>query len=324
LGGDSLLATLILSRVKSKLNVDLPMAKFWDAPAIGGLAGLVRRFEKDASYARMQPWHAGGEGLPYFNVPGVGADVAVVKNKRWVQLGRPVYGMKYRGIDGVERPHDTVEEIAAYLVEEMRKIQPEGPYHVGGVSFGGMVAFEAARQLREMGEETALLVMMDTRVEGHAKPRKEAGLLGYCERALLCLLPVGEQMAFTRESLKGALRQARYRVSVPFVRRRCARKGRPLPEVYRFYDLLNRAVAAKRRYQVKAYDGPVALFRFSEQAPDRLYEVEPTLGWGPYCPNLDIHDLPGKHGDLGRNPEAVECYYEAVVKLLAALPGGEE
>jgi thioesterase domain-containing protein len=93
--------------------------------------------------------------------------------------------------------------------------------------------------------------------------------------------------------------------------------------VYRFYDLLNRAVIAKRRYEVKPYDGKVILFRVSEQAPDRLFEVDPTLGWGRWCANLEICDLPGGHGDLGKNPQAAERFYGKMNELLSVTGAGQ-
>ncbi|MEM8955670.1 MAG: AMP-binding protein [Verrucomicrobiota bacterium] len=317
LGGDSLMAALMLSRVERKLDTDLPLASFWEEPTIRALAELVRMRGTDSSYLRVVSIRKEGEREPFFRVPSAGADVATLINPDWgKESGRPIYGVQYRGIDGVERAHDRVEDMAAYVVEEMRRVQAHGPYHLGGVSFGGLVAFEAACQLRDVGESTALLILSDTRLEGHARPRAGVGLRGWCERAVLKLLPVGEQVAVTRESVKGALRQAWYRGAVPFMRRRSARRGKPMPKVYRFYDLLNRAVVAKRRYEPRAYEGPVVLLRREEQAPVHLFDVDPTLGWGGICPQLEIMDIPGGHGPMKKGSETYAAYVRVMDELM--------
>jgi hypothetical protein len=100
----------------------------------------------------------------------------------------------------------------------------------------------------------------------------------------------------------------------------CARRGRTLPKVYRFYNLLNHAVTAKRRFRPRPYQGPVTLFRAEVQAQDRLFEIDATLGWGALCPDLTIFDLPGGHGASGKD-EAVRGYFaDAMDALLDGIP----
>ena len=79
-------------------------------------------------------------------------------------MGRsqPFYGLQSRGIDGVSRPHHSIEEMANAYLAEIRELQPEGPYMLGGYSGGGLVAFEMAHQLTAAGETVALVVMFDT------------------------------------------------------------------------------------------------------------------------------------------------------------------
>src|SRR6185295_1833510 len=78
-------------------------------------------------------------------------------------LGRewPVYGLQARGIEGDLTPFDRIEEMAASYIEALRSVQREGPYTLGGWSFGGLVAFEMAQQLKEAGHEVALLALLD-------------------------------------------------------------------------------------------------------------------------------------------------------------------
>ena len=75
---------------------------------------------------------------------------------------RPFYGMQAPSVNGVGRRFETIEETATYYIEAMRAVRPEGPYHLGGHSSGGVVAFEMARQLRRDGHEVGCVVLLDT------------------------------------------------------------------------------------------------------------------------------------------------------------------
>lgn len=99
-----------------------------------------------------------------------------------VQIGadRPVYGLQARGIYGGQAPHETFEEMARDYLAEIRSVQPQGPYLIGGFSGGGLVAYEMAQQLRASGEDTALVVMLDT-------PYPDVPVLSIQDRAMMKL-----------------------------------------------------------------------------------------------------------------------------------------
>src|SRR4029077_8113983 len=101
--------------------------------------------------------------IPFFCVHGSGGNVLNFRDlSQAMGRSQPFYGLQSRGIDGVSRPHHSIEEMAAAYVTEVREVQPEGPYLLGGYSGGGVVAFEMAHQLTAAGEAVALLVMFDT------------------------------------------------------------------------------------------------------------------------------------------------------------------
>ena len=83
---------------------------------------------------------------------------------------QPFYGLRARGVDGVTPPHTKIEDMAAYYIKALRPVQPHGPYLLGGYCFGGVVAFEMARQLQAQGEPVALVGIF----EGYAPVRKIA------------------------------------------------------------------------------------------------------------------------------------------------------
>ena len=82
---------------------------------------------------------AGGVVFPYYNLaPYLGDE-------------RPIYGLQDPGLEKGHAPFETVEDLAAYYISAMKTVQPQGPYMMGGWSFGGTVAFEMAQQLRRAG-----------------------------------------------------------------------------------------------------------------------------------------------------------------------------
>ena len=84
----------------------------------------------------------------------------VLSFSRYLGDDQPCYGIRPHGQDGRKAP-DTVEEMAADYLRQIRGVQPQGPYLIGGFSFGGLVAYEMAQQLRQSGQDVGLLVLID-------------------------------------------------------------------------------------------------------------------------------------------------------------------
>jgi thioesterase domain-containing protein len=106
---------------------------------------------------------SGGSKRPFFCVPGAGGNVIYFYHlARYLGSDQPFYGLQARGLDGEQMPHTQVEDMAAYYIEALQTVQPQGPYLLGGHSFGSYVAFEMARQLLHQGQEVALLAILDT------------------------------------------------------------------------------------------------------------------------------------------------------------------
>src|SRR6516162_7590298 len=98
-----------------------------------------------------------------FIVPGHGdsaAELSLLCSK--IRTGHRIYGLQPRGIDGIGEPFDRIEDIARHFVSAIVDVQPHGPYHLIGFSLGGIVAFEAAHQLRRRHESIAFLGLLDT------------------------------------------------------------------------------------------------------------------------------------------------------------------
>ena len=165
LGGHSLLGIQLFNQIKKQLNQALPIATLFQSPTIEELAQLLRQNQKQgnaitwSSLVAIQPY---GKKKPLFIVPPAGTTVIKLKDlPRYLKPDQPLYGLQYLGMDGEREAFTTVEEMAAHFVQEIRTLQPQGPYYLGGKCSGGIVAYEMAQQLISQGQEVALLAMID-------------------------------------------------------------------------------------------------------------------------------------------------------------------
>ncbi|MFI9782965.1 amino acid adenylation domain-containing protein [Kitasatospora sp. NPDC051984] len=162
LGGHSLLAARLISKVRAALGLELSMRSFFEAPTVAGLAERAGVDNGAEALEVVLPLRTGGDLPPLFCIhPGGGLAWSYSSFMKYVPAGMPFYGIQARGLLHPDDMPATVREMATAYVEEIRRIQPEGPYHLLGWSFGGIVAFEMATQLRADGREVALLTLLD-------------------------------------------------------------------------------------------------------------------------------------------------------------------
>ena len=148
LGGHSLLAVRVMAEVAKKFRKQLPLATLVQAPTIAELAGLLRDTTWSASWSSLVPIQPDGTKPPFYCVHAAGGNVLTYFDlARHLGPDQPVYGLQARGLDGKQPPHNCLEEMARDYIAEIRQLQPEGPYYLGGTSWGGMIAFEIAQQL---------------------------------------------------------------------------------------------------------------------------------------------------------------------------------
>ena len=192
LGGQSLIAVRLFTSMKKRYAIDLPLSTLFEAPTIAQSAaivaaklGIVDAIDGDAldgdatavdvvelpaassdesGFRSLVTIQRGNEQLiPFFCVHGSGGNVLNFRDlSQAMGRSQPFYGVQSRGVDGQSRPHGSIEEMATAYLAEIREVQPEGPYMLGGYSGGGLVAFEMAQQLTAAGEKIALLVLFDT------------------------------------------------------------------------------------------------------------------------------------------------------------------
>ena len=195
--------------------------------------------------------------------------------------------------------------MAAYYIEALQTVQPEGPYCLAGWSMGGTVAFEMAQQLHAQGQRVALLALLDTRIptpdEKFAEQDFESTLLADVVRYFgLSLDPEDLSRLPEDEVLARVLEQAKKAGLVP--------SELEVSQAQRFVELCKADFRATRNYVLHRYPGRVTLFKASEELGGT--SSDPTLGWGEWAAGgVEVHAVPGNHANM---------VYEPHVEVLAA------
>jgi amino acid adenylation domain-containing protein len=174
LGGHSLLAVRLFSEIERKLGARLPLAALFQTATIAGLAELIdgqAPADQAKQWPSIVPMRPGRDRRPLFLVGWVEGEVLGYRDLV-ERLGgeMPIIGLQPPGVDGERLPLARVEELAAHYVREIREVQPEGPYLLGGYCFAGLVAYEIGCQLKEQGQEISMLALIDVYPKRPGRP----------------------------------------------------------------------------------------------------------------------------------------------------------
>jgi thioesterase domain-containing protein/acyl carrier protein len=298
LGGHSLLAARLIAQIEKETGQNIPVATLFGAPTI---AELARKID-DHSYANawaplveLRSPTAEPEGAPFFCIHSLGANlVSFHKLATLLRPDRAVYGLQPHGLDGKQKPLDNLEAMAAAYLEEIRKKQPDGPYYLGGICLGGVVAYEVARRLEAAGQEVRLLALIDSFM-----PSEPQYLHVRSTTAEYLDFHLGEILL-----LSGF---ARWKYVAHWLGNGFVRLGRALGLGSR--DSVTRATRHVAQANVKAmlgytpgrYGGRITQMMCSDWA-ERSYE-DRRLAWSSVAEGgLEVHIVPGNHLTMVEEP----------------------
>jgi thioesterase domain-containing protein/acyl carrier protein len=163
LGGESSLAVQMFARVEEAYGVKLPLATLYEAPTVAELAAILRSEVPYAGWSPLVPIQSSGSRPAFFCMHGAGGNVLAYRElSKHLGDDQPFYGLQAPGLGGKCPPVAKIEDMARLYTKEIRKVQPNGPYFLGGYCMGGTIAYEVAQQLSQAGERVALLALFDT------------------------------------------------------------------------------------------------------------------------------------------------------------------
>lgn len=222
--------------------------------------------------------------------------------------GQTFQGVQSRGLNKDDEPHTSMEAMAAYYVEAVRELQPEGPYMFVGYSFGSHVAYEMAQQLHAAGSKVSLLAFLDT-----SRSDSNTGFEGEFEDALYWYSRYRRTLDVQLSELRGLDPDAQIDYVIERIRRsddQPSYMSMPHCNPHRILKVEKCNHQALFTYKHKPYAGQITLLRTAER--DASPSDPPDMGWGPYAGGgLKIHRIPGSHQTLLFDP-----YIEAVGRVL--------
>ena len=219
---------------------------------------------------------------------------------------RALYGLRLENTEQFSKPY-RIEDIASYHIETLRKIQPKGPYLLGGWCLAGVLAYEMARQLTQQGELVELVAMFDSANPAYLRRFNKLELMirrtlfwgnktTMHTRRLVGMNPRNAAHYLWERigSLKQAARRTLWRLSYKFRNEKTQEVSEELKDASAVVYL------AARAYQPGPYHGRVALFR-SALEPMSLHR-DPKLGWKELIPQLEVEEIPGDHRQILEEP----------------------
>lgn len=289
LGGSSIKAVQVVSYAK-RAGYDLQPSDFFTHQTIADLSKIIAhrlQANKNASHINAEekciiPMQTEGVKVPFFFMsPGFSVYDKVI---RALDKDQPFYFF-------IPHSYRSVEEIAEYYIREMKKIQPEGPYCLGGYCGFGEVALEMAQQLTAKGEEVAFLALFEFYYPAVIKPFK-----------------LKERFEFYYEELKNLTAGKKLQLLSDLLYRQIRRFKRKTTKVIdvKFRNLPDKSgyFIGKGLYTAKPYQGKVLLFKSSIRTL-RIIEA-PLMGWSNYFSNAELFIVEGNHKTMFYNPGSVQ------------------
>lgn len=316
LGGHSLIAVRLFAMIRKTYSVDFPISVLFEAPTIAACAAMIEerigpqdgeatdapKKAPSRRFTHLVPMHQGegGPKRPFFLVAGMFGNVLNLRHLAQLLGGdRPFYGLQARGLFGEDKPHDNFVDAATDYVAELKQVQAEGPYLLGGFSGGGLIAWEMARQLEAEGEEVALTVLLDT-------PLPMRPWLSRQDKALI-------KLAELRRKGPGYL--VEWMKARADWKRQQAERANAAPEAAnQFHNTAIEAAfrAALPNYDMQRRDGRVVLFRppldlhwqvsggrWVSAAKEYVF---PDNDLTRFAPELQVIEVPGDHDSMVLEP----------------------
>ncbi|PHM38856.1 amino acid adenylation domain-containing protein [Xenorhabdus innexi] len=334
IGATSLTAMRMVVLVEKHFGISTPLSLFISHPTVAQLAEHIREKGGQPKFSPLVPMRTVAKDIvsksvtshkkPLFFVHPMGGNVlSYLRLVKYFPEDQPFYALQAHGVDAGSIPLTSIQEQAANYLEAIREIQPYGPYSIGGWSYGGFVAFEMTRQLKEQGEEVANLFVLDTVALNTTSPGtvNEEALLRWFFWELLWLnkgatLPeqiLPEQMTSLQEQFEYITEHAIATGAIP--------QGSSRAVIQRLFDVYKTNWKAATNYAAYKADISMTLLHAIRPLPAILRSMHDTVrseyrdpknGWeSKTTGDINVIDVPGDHLEIMEEP-----YVQEVAKVI--------
>ncbi len=310
-GGHSLLAVRLMAQIQEQFGKNIPLSILFQGGTIEHLASALQQHDISLGQSPLVAIQPHGSRRPFFCVhPGSGQVLCYYKLALHLGLDQPFYGLQDPDIYGEDVLYTPpIEDMATHYIEVLRGVQKEGPYLLGGYSFGGIVAFEMAQQLQRQGHEVALLAILDS---GSPDISKFVELDDAYILAGFAIELMRDSTQKNLQELYDDLKVLEYQEQLNYVLEQMKMANLEIPrngplELHHEMQLFKTRMQATRNYVPQVYSGQVTLFRTSKVDNVEHIRLDPELskevGWGKLSTRpLEIHDIPGFHDEILSDP----------------------
>ena len=304
LGGHSFLAIHMMDRIRQQFGYNLPISTLFQGPTIAQLAALLRQQEDMLLRPILVPIQPRGSMRPLFFIHPISGGVFVYYHlARYLGQEQPLYGLQDPGIFEEAISYISIETMAARYVSEIRKVQSEGPYLLGGWSFGGILAFEMAQQLQQQGQDISLLAIIDSVVPDRSQ------YTGHIDDVTF-LAVIAVELTRTLdgknlEEITNDLQRLEPKERIYYVLDRIKHSKRDLPAngfswLQQQLQIFKIRMQAIQNYHFHTYTGHITLFRASERdylaSPLNRPDFSWDLGWSRLTTrSIEAYAVPGYH-----------------------------
>ncbi|HEX8427626.1 amino acid adenylation domain-containing protein [Hymenobacter sp.] len=304
LGGHSLIAVQVMAELQSATGKKLPLATLFESSTVEKLAAALQMDSKFITWNSLVPIRSQGSKTPLYIVHGAGLNVLIFKAlSKSLDADQPIYALQAKGLNGNDEPHGTIEEMAAHYIATIQIVNPNGPYALAGYSFGGIIAFEMAKQLQAAGKTVQFLAMFDTYAD--QPDHSDSFFTRSAKRSILLIKRLLFILVLLRKNPKATLRYKFEALERDFQKLKYNKE-----EYYeRIYGHSHKMAVmhekAARNYRLTPQCIKIDLFK----AKEKTYYVNDFeyMGWKPFAlGGVSVHEVPGDHNYMFAPPHDEE------------------
>ncbi|MEA5616273.1 amino acid adenylation domain-containing protein [Cronbergia sp. UHCC 0137] len=323
LGGHSLLGIRLIAAIEQKLKCNLPVVALFREGTIEKIAALLDQAKPSSNLDILIPLQPQGNLPPLFLIHqagGYGLSYSVLAEELAKQLDkqRPIYAIQAQGLDGKQRPLETIEAMANSYINAIQEIQPCGPYLLGGHSLGGLIAFAMTNQLEAIGEKVEHLLIIDTHPplaldEITASLEDNAGILCFIVEQIG--LHFNKTVSITYQELASLDQKSQFDYVLQILQHHEVippDSGRDL--IAGLISVYKANIQASLVYQPQPIKSPITLFKTASLAAQ--FPDDPTLGWGHLSSEkVRVCCVTGEHQTMLKEPHIKSLVMEIIEQI---------